>query len=175
MWGFGTATRDQFRKVFTSQEQQHADFYGTQSPGPATYLLPNSVGGKQPDGRKPDPPSWLFGGSRENRMPTAEDCMGRDTPGACQSGGLLPGGIGKQPDSGHDSAPKWGFASKARTPVEAGLDTPGAKYHLDPALAKQASSKKRSAPRPTFSCHSRWAHLEREKRENSVPGPGYYG
>ena len=40
--------------------------YGWCSPGPTKYKLAASVGGKQPDGRKPDPPVWGMGkpGSR---------------------------------------------------------------------------------------------------------------
>lgn len=34
---------------------------GAESPGPNIYTLPASVGGKQPDGRKRDPPVWRFG------------------------------------------------------------------------------------------------------------------
>ena len=72
------------------------------------------------------------------------------------------------------------IASKARPPVDAGIDSPGHIYELPSALAKQPSAgpptaRKRSAPTPSFSRHSRWADLEREARKNTVPGPGYYG
>ena len=59
-FGFGAGSRDQFSKLFVSQEHTLSNTYGRQSPGPATYVLPASVGGKQPDGRKPDPPVWRF-------------------------------------------------------------------------------------------------------------------
>ena len=60
-FGFGAATREQAGKVFVSQEHTALATAGSHSPGPAVYLLPASVGGKQPDGRRPDPPVWRFG------------------------------------------------------------------------------------------------------------------
>ena len=44
-----------------SQEHTLTIKHGTLSPGPAYYTQPPSVGGKQPDGRKPDPPVWRIG------------------------------------------------------------------------------------------------------------------
>ena len=62
-----------------------------------------------------------------------------------------------------------------------GLDTPGHIYTLPSSCAKQPadyggmSGRKPSKPRNVFSEHDRWAGLNRELRENSVPGPGAYG
>lgn len=62
-YGFGSATRDQANKLFVSQAHTILATGGRDSPGPAQYNLPPSVGGKQPDGKKPDPPVWGFGGA----------------------------------------------------------------------------------------------------------------
>ena len=68
-FSFGKSTREQAGKVFVSQEHTALATAGTHSPGPAApYILPPSVGGKQPDGRRADPPSYGFGtGTRKGR------------------------------------------------------------------------------------------------------------
>jgi len=64
-YGFGASTRAVANKLFISQGHTLSIMYGKDSPGPAGYNLPPSVGGKQPDGRKPDPPVWdIRGGGR---------------------------------------------------------------------------------------------------------------
>ena len=60
-FGFGASTRDVANKLFVSQHHTMSLMYGMQSPGPTKYSLPPSVGGKQPDGNKPDPPVWSMG------------------------------------------------------------------------------------------------------------------
>jgi len=60
-YGFGASTREVSNKVFVSQEHTALAMAGTTSLGPATYTLHPSIGGKQPDGRKRDPPTWKFG------------------------------------------------------------------------------------------------------------------
>lgn len=62
--GFGTSSRETAGKVFLSQKHMALACAGKNSPGPAMYQLPSSVGGKQPDGRRKDPPMWSFGGAR---------------------------------------------------------------------------------------------------------------
>ena len=66
-YGFGAASRSTAQKVFVSQEHTALATAGMHSPGPAVYLLPPSVGGKQPDGRRADPPSWGFGTNNRAR------------------------------------------------------------------------------------------------------------
>ena len=108
------------------------------------------------------------------RMPS--EAPGRDAPDCFYNG---PRGMGTHVDSGFRTEPTWSMSSKARTPVEAGGDAPGAIYKLPGALERQparmGSSQNRSAPRPSFSRNSRWAHYESEQKRNTVPGPGRYG
>ena len=80
-----------------------------------------------------------------------------------------------QPDAGHTTRPSYSIASTARTPVDAGMDTPGAKYDTPSFHERQPSARQRNARTMKFSRYSRFADLEREMRNNTVPGPGYYG
>ena len=90
-FSFGSSTRDQAGKVFVSQEHTALATAGKGSPGPAVYTLPPSVGGKQPDGRRADPPSWGFGTAQRFRPRTAP---------------VKPDGhAGNNPGPGHYSAP----------------------------------------------------------------------
>ena len=66
-FGFGSSSRDVAQKCFVSQEHTIKSHAGRGSPGPAVYLLPPSVGGKQPNGRMADPPSWGFGSASRFR------------------------------------------------------------------------------------------------------------
>ena len=66
---------------------------GKESQGPAAYTLPPSVGGKQPDGRKPDPPVWGFAKSPRVTMDDAE--VGKRSPGPVYT---IPATVGPQPD-----------------------------------------------------------------------------
>ena len=163
---FGVSTRDVARKVFISQQHTLTIRAGTQSPG-HVYNVKSCVGGKQPDGRIANAPSYSICGKAR-----AKDEPGLDTPGAIYH---LPRAHGAQPDSTHRSEPSWGMGGKARAKDEPGLDTPGAIYNLPSTLERQPNARIRNAPVPSFSRRSRWAELEREARHNSVPGPGYYG
>ena len=60
-YGFGASTREVANKLFISQEHTALATAGMHSPGPAIIKLPPSIGGKQPDGRRKDPPSYSFG------------------------------------------------------------------------------------------------------------------
>ena len=77
--------------------------------------------------------------------------------------------------------PAWTIAGPARPAVDPGLDSPGCIYNLPSAIDRQIvdyggpNGAKPSAPRPSFTEHSRWAQFEKELRENTVPGPGAYG
>jgi hypothetical protein len=184
VWTMGTSTRDQNQKVWISKEITQSLLAGTQSPGPARYGPVCSVGGKQPDGAHCDAPSWSL---RDRSRPPIE--AGLDTPGA---GEYKPKrGIGRESDKRESadpmrSEPAYTFATTTRPPVDAGLDSPGMIYNLPSACGKpfvdhggkygaRPSGGKPSAPNPRFSQHSRWHYIERERRENTVPGPGHYG
>ena len=171
-YGFGTASREQAGKVMEP-------YPGGDSPGP--YIaLPKSIGGKQPDGRKKDPPNWTLKGRDGPGISIDgpnETTAGRDAPGPKYNAAR---GIGKIPDSGFRTMPAYTLQSNARPPVEAGGHSPGPIYNLPSSLDKQVASNRRaaaarSAPKATFSKFSRWAHIEKEAKKNTVPGPGAYG
>lgn len=64
-FGFGTASREVASKVFVSQQHTTLATAGKGSPGPhAPYAVPASIGGKHPDGRRRDAPSYGFGSSK---------------------------------------------------------------------------------------------------------------
>ncbi len=176
VWSFGTAERKDVRKCFVSRAHQKTDFYGMHSPGPAKYLLPASVGGKQADGRKRDPPSWTFSSAikEEKSRPST-------TPGPIYN-------PLHDVDTKFKKAPSPGFGASTRD-VRAmvfisqehekgshGLNTPGpaAPYALPAAVGYQISSKKRTSPRCSFPKESRWRAYEKEISRNSTPGPGAY-
>ena len=181
MYGFGSSTRDQVKKLFISQKHTLTMLAGTQSPGPAKYNLPNSVGGKQPDGRKADAASWSI--SSKARIPVE---AGQDTPDFYN----LPAAVGPQPDGKIANAPVYGFGTstreiRARTFISQEhnmgsapfVPTPGpaGPYKLANSLGNQPSSRKATSPRVSFAKQSRWAAHERELARNTVPGPGAYG
>lgn len=53
-YGFGKATREQ-----AARAGERRPSTGRDSPAPNIYILPASMGAKQPDGRKVDPPIWV--------------------------------------------------------------------------------------------------------------------
>lgn len=165
-FSFGASTRDQMKNVYVSEAHTMTIRAGTQSPGPV-YSLPSAVGGRQGSGRIRNQPSYHIGGRDR-----AVDSAGLDTPGPIYN---LPGPLGKQPSAAHRSESAYSFASNARPPVDAGLSSPGPIYNLPSAICKQPRAGKRSAPNVAFTQRSRWADLEREQKNNSVPGPGHYG
>lgn len=225
-FGFGTASREQAGKVFVSQEHTALATAGTQSPGPAVYLLPPSVGGKQPDGRKYDPPSWGFGtaarfrtkalakapdGHRGNNpgpgayisppasvgpqvlgrfasaplmgFGTAErkhvrkvwisqehmklDMYGMDSPGPGAPYELQSTVDPKQVHSTAQNPPAWVFGSAKRTPVEAGLHSPGPNYTLPQSVGNQVDSRYPNSGNPTLGSGTR------EQRAMIYVGPGH--
>ena len=185
VWGFGSGTREKARKLFVSNDHQKTDFYGVESPGPAGYTLPPSVGGKQPDGRKNDPPNWTF--SKSPRVTMDDQEVTKRSPGMVYN---IPPAIGPQPDGRIPNAPRYGMGASTREVrskvfmtkelMEGGppnVPTPGpaGPYHLTPAIGKQVDGKKATSPRCMFSKTSRWAAHEREIARNTVPGPGHYG
>lgn len=184
-FGFGAASRDVANKVFISQQHTLTIRHGLLSPGPAYYKQQPSVGGKQADGSKPDPPVWRFNkgpqypsvgketqkpgptrytipidpgrsasfgaGTREaaqklfvSQAHTLTTRAGTQSPGPKY---VLPSGVGgKQPSARMRDGPSWHLSGRARAPVEPGLDTPGAKYHLPRAHGIQPDSGHRSEP-----------------------------
>jgi hypothetical protein len=166
-WKIGTSTRAQARKVFISNKHQKSDLVGN-SPGPAAYLLPATVGGKQPDGRMADQPTWTMPGRTRAQPEGIPESPGPIYP--------LPRGIGKQPDHLR-SEPAYSMASPNRMPAEEGGKlSPGPIYESGSSLgAKQASSRNRRGARPTFGNEDRWAKHEAELRRNTIPAPGHYG
>jgi len=59
-FGFGTASREQFGKLFVSQQHTILSHGGIDSPSPTKYTHLPAIGGKQADGRKRDAPVWGF-------------------------------------------------------------------------------------------------------------------
>ena len=187
-YGFGSASRDQVNKLFISQQHTLTIMAGKGSPGPAQYVLPPSVGGKQPDGRKPDPPVWGMGGAE------------RFAYGYCsrqerQRNSVAPGPFtyskpssvgGKQPDGRHADAPLYGFGSASRDQVNklfisqqhtltlmAGKGSPGpAGYTLPPSVGgKQPDGRKKDPPCWTLSKSPR-VTMDDEEIGKRSPGPG---
>lgn len=182
MYGFGTGTREQAGMVSGQPER----LLGKISPGPAKYLLPPSIGGKQPDGRKKDPPTWSLG-ARDVMHKGVTPEPGVEAPGPIYK---VPAAVGPQPDGRIPNSPRYGLGASTRDTralvflgqeyqVGAAPNTPtpgpAALYYLDPGVGKQARAHKKTSPRVSFSRASRWAGHEAEAKRNTVPGPGHYG
>lgn len=161
---FGASTRDVAQKVWISQEHTALATAGTQSPG-AVYTLPASVGGKQPDGRKPDPPVWIFG-TAAARMQPSRVTANEPGPAAYH----VRSAIGQKVAlSRVRSEPQFTFASKARPPIDPGVTSPGpAGYTLKSTLGKQDESKMLSGS--SFSITSKPKPAEEQAAPRS-PGP----
>jgi len=178
---FGTAERKHMRKVFYSQAHQKVDMHGMDSPGPATYTLPASVGGAQPDSKMKSGARWGFATSPRN--PAGENKAG---PGPASY--TLPQSVGPQPDSKKVRAPTPGFGAstrdtRAKIYIGAehekgsyGMQSPGPAvgYQIGAAIGRQVHSRAVSSPGWGFSRASRWAQYEKEQKLNSTPGPGAY-
>jgi len=187
-YGFGTSTREQVKKLFISQQHTLTILAGTQGPGPAKYNLPASVGGKQPDGRKKDPPTYSFGGAARTTIEP-----GLDTPAAIYEMGSAVGASPRgtpKPEGKIAQAPAYGFGAATReqagkvfvsqeqtalAPPNVPTPGPAAPYNLAAAIGDQPSSRYKTQPRMAFSKESRWRVLEAELKRNTVPGPGAYG
>ena len=148
-------------------------------PHPQTW----QVGGKQPDGRRIDPPSWSF--SSASRTPVE---AGGHSPGPVYE---TPAAIGPQPNGQIPNAPKFSISVVTREirsklylnqelqkGAEPAVPTPGPAGPYEPTVpigGKEVSARIKTSPRMAFSRYPRWAQLEREARQNTVPGPGAYG
>ena len=108
------------------------------SPGPARYKLPDSVGGKQPLGSMADPPVWSF--TKDKR---AEPKLTVASPGPIYRPddkylGPGPHGIGKE----YSLSPSHRFPISERNTKQ--VFFPGPEYTIPTALGPQAESTKRS-------------------------------
>ena len=153
-FGFGTASRAQAGKLSTPNPA------GMESPGPTRYNLPSSIGGKQPDGRKKDPPVWSqakagrfvhgYGKSEARPGPTAYN---------------LPAVVGASDNPQATAEPKWRFGTSTReqgrkvyvsqqhtlTEVAGKLSPGPAKYQLPTALGrKQPNGRIQDRPQWTL-------------------------
>ena len=166
--------------VFASAKRTPIDA-GKNSPGPAAYTLPQSVG-PQPDSRKERAGTPAFGtGSREQRESLFlgpghnKGMFGKGSPGPAVNYHLN-AAVGKQVREGqradtlrtHRTAlpPHWVlfFYSLAASDASS--------HHL--SSHKQVASNLREAPAPSFSKSDRWATYNKELKSNSTPGPGQY-
>ena len=152
IYGFGSATREQANKVFVSQEHTLIALGGSDSPGPAGYILPPSVGGKQPNGKMADPPVWAFGTANRFQIGKSEKKPGPDEYKMYPSIG------GNQPDGARENAPEWGFGTATRDQINklfisqehtltilAGTQSPGpACYTLPKSVSAEAAAAQHS-------------------------------
>lgn len=184
-FGFGVATREVANKVFISQEHTALATAGLHSPGPAVYMLPNSVGGKQPDGRRIDPPSYGMG--KSSRFMTEN--IATRTPGPGAYGGLG-SSMGPQVGGRYKTQPIAGFGTAERKHVRKvfiskehqktdnyGMDSPGpATIGLPPTTGRQVETKMRTNPSWVFSSSGRDDPFTKMqlKEGAKTPGPANY-
>lgn len=158
---------------------------GKGSPGPALYTLPPSVGGKQPDGRKSDPPSWGFGTAQRFRpksAPPKVDGHAGNNPGPNHYSNPPPS-VGPQVLAKFRTEPLPGFGTAERKNVRKvwisqehqktdmyGLNSPGpATYALKTTLGRQDESTIPSTPT--------WVIAGRRNEKGAwknTPGPAEY-
>ena len=179
-YGFSAATREVANKVFVSQEHTALATAGMHSPGPASYLLPPSVGGKQPDGRRRDAPSFGFGSAP--RFMTEKVSARTPGPGA---GGHQPA-IGPQVNARFRSEPSAGFGKGNRDVAKKvfisqehsnqdmyGMGSPGpATIALESTLGKQASSAFANPSAWVFSTAGRDDIRTKQKLKEAKNSPG---
>ena len=110
--GFGTASREQAQKLFLTQKHMELACAGRGSPGPAVYTLPPSVGGKQPDGRRADPPMYGFGTASRFRPMSAPNIP---APGHYST---PPASVGPQVLGRFRTEPQMGFGTAERKDVK---------------------------------------------------------
>jgi len=176
-YGFGTSSREVAKKVFVSQQHTILATAGLHSPGPASCTLPNSVGEKQPNSRKQDPPSWGFGTANRFRPMSAPANPAPGHHGRPQSA------HGVQVDSKFKSQPLFGFGTATRKHTskvflsaehnkieDHGRASPGpATYILKAAIGPHLESQMASEPAWQFGGSARArADVGRES-----PGPVY--
>jgi hypothetical protein len=182
-FGFGASTREQAGKLFVSQEHTALATAGMHSPGPAVYSLPSSVGGKQPDARKRDPPVWSMG--KAQRFPKGSKGDTVPGPGGYKSPAAS---VGPQVLARFKSEPLASFGTAERKHMRKvfysqehqkvdmhGMESPGpATYGLPATVGgAQVDSKLKSGPQWGFSTYERGADAEL-KNAARQPGPANY-
>eukprot|EP00322_Chrysochromulina_rotalis_P002286 CAMPEP_0115837084 /NCGR_PEP_ID=MMETSP0287-20121206/5039_1 /TAXON_ID=412157 /ORGANISM="Chrysochromulina rotalis, Strain UIO044" /LENGTH=311 /DNA_ID=CAMNT_0003290585 /DNA_START=17 /DNA_END=952 /DNA_ORIENTATION=+ len=184
-FGFGSNSRDKQNNVFISQEHMAIQCAGKNSPGPAMYTQPQSVG-PQPNSRYRRAPTPGFGtAERFRKRPDAMKTDGRfgnnPGPGAYAS---PPASVGPQVLGRFKSEPLRGFGTAERKHVKKvwisqshmktdmhGMHSPGpATYALKSTMGKQDESVIPSPPTWVFSSAAR---TEVEPGKHS-PGPAAY-
>lgn len=185
-YGFGTNTRDKAGNVFISQEHMALACAGKNSPGPAVYLLPQSVGGKQPNSKMRDEPMYGFGtGLRFRPRPNTANPTGHagNNPGPGHYA-MPPASVGPQVLGRFRSEPLRGFGTAERKNVRKvwisqahqktdmhGMASPGpATYALKSTMGKQDES---TIPSPATWVFGSMKRTDVEPGKHS-PGPAAY-
>jgi len=154
-YSFGAASRAVANKVFVSQQHTLTIAHGTLSPGPAHYTQKPAIGGKQPDGRKSDPPNWVIGSGP--RFLYCGKLDRKPGPGDHRMYQFMGGTL---PDGAHANRPKYSFAAATREQAKnvfvsqkhtlssrAGTQSPGPIYELQSAIGqKQSNGRIRDGP-----------------------------
>ena len=183
-FGFGKSSRDVAQKVFVSQEHTIKSHAGRGSPGPAVYMMPPSVGGKQPDGRKVDPPVWGFGTANRFRpmsAPVVPAPGHYDDP--IKNSAIGPQTLGRR-GKVTVSAPIYGFGTAERKHVRKvfvshnhqrvdmfGMSSPGpATYAMKSTMGKQDESVAETLPSWVFGGAKRTP----VEAGRASPGPAAY-
>lgn len=181
-FGFGVATREVAGKVFVSQEHTALATAGTHSPGPAVYVLPPSVGGKQPDGRKPDPPVWAFGRDERFRPGSApnEPAPNRYSVQATIGEPQVLSRVPSEPKFGFGTATRHQMSqasvSRERVKDLHGTESPGpqAEYKVSVgAIGKQINSKYATTPKFSIATRANFARKVDGDVGEASPGPMY--
>ena len=108
-------------QVFINNELSLGRQFGQASPGPAVgYQLPQSIGVKQPEGKKADTPNWAF--SRALRFPVSH-FANDPAPNKYSLPSSIRGGK-PQPLSRVRSEPSFGFGTCKREVVRKGNAQP---------------------------------------------------
>ena len=185
VWGMGSSTRDNVKKVFLGDKQNAVTFQGVNSPGPAAYgINEKTCVGKQDLSVNRSMPSWGMGSLPRFKDPNLERTKKLPAPDAYS----LQGAVGPQGSSTKRSAPLPGFGSSNRehmtkvfmTPQHEkinsyGKGSPGpAVYTRETSIGKQLLSTKRETPSFGFGGCDRW--YTRKIADRVVPkiGPGSY-
>ena len=186
-YGFGSGSREQAGKLFVSQEHTQLATAGKGSPGPAMYTLLAAVGGKQPDGRKSDPPSWGFGTAQRFRPRTAPikpDGRAGNNPGPGYYA-PPPASVGPQVLARLKSSPLVGFGTAERKNVRKvfisqahqntdlyGMGSPGphATYQIPSTMGKQPHSTAENPPAWVIGSSAR----PKDQAGLNSPGPATY-
>lgn len=180
-FGFGTATRDDARRVFISAAAAKVRF-GAESPGPAAYsnsAIQHGVGA-QPSSQRRTEPSFSIGTEKRLKYDYVE--RAKKTPGV----GLYAtqASVGAQTLSANQNEPCFGFGTatrddagkvflgKEQSKVRFGAESPGP-ASLGPGAfrgtGRMVQSTKSTAPNATFGGSARSLGIG-----EATPGPGSY-